>query len=607
MKKLVSVLILIAFFALKASAQFTPDATFGQNPATSIIYTPSTISVPVGSTGTWSITNGTITSSPTVLSSVTVKWNDLYTASTGTLTISYTPPGGVLTTYPLTYNIKALKNFTPGPISGSPTQTLCNTATSLYAIPQVAYNFSPTTYADGYEWTIPTGWKYPDGSVSDGTTVHNLPTGTNGLYLKPDGCHGGTIKIRAYTLNGATYVSYSNMVQLIVSTTDGITVTGPATVVCGSTAPLTYSFTGGSCASAISWTLPTGWTGTSTTNTITVTPTAVNSGPQTITANVTMCGGVIHKPFVTTPALFDPAHPPLITGATTLCSGSTQTYSIAPATSGSIVWSVTGTGATILGANNGSTVTLQYVTRGNAVLTATVTSPCTDGSGNSNIPVPGFPICVGVPVNPSTTGTVSICTQGGIGNVVVTPDVCSTAYTAYSNTADFFPNHANPDYDASITSISDHRSFQYIIGASGTTKPLTTDLGVGTYHIYLFAINSCGYSTQSNVIITVKTCGGRGGAAFTVFPNPSSSTLNVAYTTDEATTGATTTEQTAVVANNLKSYYVELLNAKGAVVAKGWTNKTGKLSMDISKLAKATYYVHIHHENEVIKKQFIIN
>ncbi|TFF33657.1 T9SS type A sorting domain-containing protein [Mucilaginibacter psychrotolerans] len=427
----------------------------------------------------------------------------------------------------------------------------------------------------------------------------------------PDGCHAGAVKVRGYTYTGSAYVSYSNPQQTTVVLNNNLSVSGPTTVVCGSSAPLVYTLVNGSCASAISWTLPPGWTGTSTTTSITVTPTATNIGPKTVTANVTLCGGtVLHPATTVTPQLFAPGLKPAISGATTICTGINQTYSISNPASGTILWTVTGSGATIVGPNNGSSVTLQYATNGGATLGATITSPCQDNTGNSTIVLDNFTICTGVPYpNPSTTADVTICTQGLAGHLVVIQNSCATSYTCYSNDTDIEPYHANPDYNSSIpVSSGDHRAYQYIVGGAGASKVLTSGTGPGTYHLALYAINACGYSSPSNVIVVVKTCGGKGGrASFAVFPNPSSSQLNIAYTPEETDTVQAKQTSSKTASTTFKGYFVELLNGLGKVVAKGYTNAGGKLSLDVSKLPKNTYYVHIHHGDELIRKQFIVN
>ena len=608
MKKHLYLLLCLFIFSFKASAQFNPDNTFGHPPSTSITYTdPATI--PGNSTANWTITNGTITAQTGT--TVTVKWNDDYNSSTGTLTHTIKVGTDPAQSTTVTYKIKALKNFTPNNIGGPATVTYCSTATVFYSIPAMKYNYDGGAVSvDGYEWTIPNGWKYPDGVVSNGTTARNIPGVNNGLNLTPDGCHAGTIKVRGYTISGSSYVSYSNFSQWDIVLLPNFIIDGPGQVVCGSTAPLTYTIANASCATVVNWVYPAGWSGPATGSTVTVTPTATNMGTQNITANVTMCGGVVKsKSYPVETILY--AVKPTIAGSSTVCSGANQTYSIANPAAGSVVWSVTGTGATILGSNTNPTVTLQFASNGAVTLGATITSPCTDKNNNSTIVLDNIPICTGVPYpNPSTTGAVTICTQGLAGRLnVVTNNACATDYIAYSNSTAIEPNHPNPDYNSAYTVASgDHRAYQYIIGGAGSSKILTSDAAPGTYQLALYAINACGYSGRSNVSVTIKTCGGRDReSSFTVFPNPSSSKLNVTFTPNDAATDSAKTVTTASTAKESNSYFVELLNEKGAVVAKGWTKADGKLSLDVSQLPKKIYYVHIHYGDEVIRKQFIIN
>jgi hypothetical protein len=103
------------------------------------------------------------------------------------------------------------------------------------------------------------------------------------------------------------------------------TITGNSSVPSGSSQ--TYSVAAVSGATSYSWTLPSGWTGSSNTSSITTT-TGSAGGTISVTAN-NSCGASASRTLaVTVTTCSVPAQPGTISGNTTVTSGSSQSYSI---------------------------------------------------------------------------------------------------------------------------------------------------------------------------------------------------------------------------------------------------------------------------------------
>jgi len=99
-------------------------------------------------------------------------------------------------------------------------------------------------------------------------------------------------------------------------------------LICSNSSSLTYS-TPTVDGASFTWTLPYGWTGTSTTNSITVNPNGNAGGNITVTPSQS-CGNITTRSLAVTTVNSIPSTPGSITGESTICSNSSNlTYSIA--------------------------------------------------------------------------------------------------------------------------------------------------------------------------------------------------------------------------------------------------------------------------------------
>src|SRR5690606_39411 len=113
-------------------------------------------------------------------------------------------------------------------------------------------------------------------------------------------------------------------------------ITGTTAVCSGVTQ--TYSVPNDPNITSYNWTLPTGWTGTSTTNSITVTPTG--TGGTIYVTGTNYCGTSTSSTKTVTSTII-PTQPSTITGATAVCNGVAQTYSVtADANVTSYTWTI---------------------------------------------------------------------------------------------------------------------------------------------------------------------------------------------------------------------------------------------------------------------------
>jgi hypothetical protein len=246
-------------------------------------------------------------------SSATGPWTNV-TGGSGAATLSYTTGAITSDTYfrlaaTCTYSsstsyssayLVPIGPAQPAAISGP--ATFCPGDNATYSVPNVA----GTTYT----WTLPIGWS--------GTST------TNSIVVTP-GANAGTISVSA---DPACLGSTAPTLAL----TPGNPPSTPGTVfgnsvICSGTTQ-TYTTLPVAGANSYIWTLPSGWTGTSTTNSITVTV-SNNSGNVTV-RTVNGCGQSSNATPLMVTVFNTLPNPGTIAGNDTVCSGTLQGYSVTP-------------------------------------------------------------------------------------------------------------------------------------------------------------------------------------------------------------------------------------------------------------------------------------
>ncbi|NLN96749.1 MAG: choice-of-anchor D domain-containing protein, partial [Bacteroidales bacterium] len=216
-------------------------------------------------------------------------------------------------------------------------------------------------------------------------------------------------------------------------------ISGNTSVCAGSTQ--TYSISPVSGATSYTWTLPLGWSGNSTSNSITVTVGA-NSGTISAQAN-NNCGSSI-KRNLSVSVITTPAQPGAISGITSVCSGSTQTYSVSPVSGATSYtwtlpsgWSGSSTSnsiTTTVGQNSGNITVKANNACGSGIsrsLTVSVKAiPAQPGtiSGSSSVPAGTTKT---YSISPVTGATSYIWSYNGIGSISGSGTYVNlTAYTS---------------------------------------------------------------------------------------------------------------------------------------------------------------------------------
>ncbi|MCW3083969.1 MAG: hypothetical protein JWP12_1335 [Bacteroidetes bacterium] len=279
----------------------------------------------------------------------------------------------------------------PSAITGS--TTVCSGSTATYSI-------TPVSGATSYTWTLPGGW------TGTSTTPSITATATT---------TGGTISVVANNACG-TGLAQTLAVNISTIPTQPVAITG-ATIVCQGLGT-TYSVAAVSGATSYTWVLPSGWSGTSTTNSISATA-GTTGGTISITAN-SSCGTSTAQTLAITVNPV-PAQPAAISGNTSFCSGTSQTYSVTVDPSAtSYTWSLPG------GWSGTSTTNTINATAGTSSGSIIVTA--NNGCGSST-PQSLAVIVNSAPAQPSAmTGTNSIC-PGSAAVYSVTNDPSATFYS----------------------------------------------------------------------------------------------------------------------------------------------------------------------------------
>jgi len=380
---------------------------------------------------TWILPSGWSGTSATTSITATVG------ASSGTISVVANNACGSSTPRTLAVSVTTLP-AQPGTISGS--ATVCQTSSQTYSIAAV-------TGATSYTWTLPGGWS--------GTSATNSITATVGVS-------GGTISVTANNACGSGPARTLAVTVSPVPAQPG-TISGTATVCQGTSQ--TYSVTTVSGATSYTWTLPSGWSNSSTTNSITTTVGA-SSGNISVIAN-NSCGSSAAQTLAVTVNTL-PAQPSAITGTTAVCKGNSQTYSVTNVSGVTYAWNATG--GTVSG--SGNSVSITWNTTGAQTITVTPSNSCGNGTART----------LSVTVNdvPAQPGTIGGSTT-----------VCQTSSQVYS-----------------IAAVSGATSYTWTLpsGWSGTstTNSITATVGASGGTIAVVANNACGSGSARTLAVTVN-------------------------------------------------------------------------------------------------------
>ncbi len=394
---------------------------------------------------------------------------------------------------------------------------------SLCAGSVLTYYASPVSNATSYNWTLPTGW-------SGSSTTDNISITT--------GNSTGIIKVTASN-NCGTSAAFSYTVKVTLPPTQPTSIIGNSNF-CSGSAAQSYYISSLAGATSYVWSLPSGWSGTSTTDSITVTPGSIG-GAITVKGLKGACMGQVQVLNITISSV--PAQPSAIAGTLSICENSTHTYNITSVTNAtSYIWTKpsgwTGTSTT------NSIILTSNITSGN--ITVAAINSC--GTGSSQI--------LSITVNPLPA--IPVIT-GAAGNV--------------------------------LTSSAPYGNQWYINGAiiSGDTNTTYTASIGGVYSVVVTNNNGCssasiGYdNTGINELIFDKL--------ITLFPNPAREFVTISINTEGIEGFAIITN---VLGENIRSINLKEINGNT------------KYSFDIKELDRGIYFITIQLKGRVITKKFIV-
>lgn len=279
-----------------------------------------------------------------------------------------------------------------------------------------------------------------------------------------------------------------------------------ATNACQNTSYI-YSIAAVATATSYTWTLPSGWNGTSTSNSITVIP-GNAGGVISVTAN-NACGSSIARTFTTIVTTL-PAQPGTITmtgGIAKICPGNVRTYTTSGPAGTVFNWTPP-TGATITSGQGTASITVNYTAA--FITSGTLSVVATNNCGNSTART--------LTITRNTPGTPGAMTGTNIG-------LCGATNIIYS-----VPNVSGMTYTwtvpAGVTIVSGQGSNSIAVNFPSTN--LTGSISVR-------ANNACGAGAQRS--ITVRTipatptsitgntvvCPNTAGNAFSITPIASAS------------------------------------------------------------------------------------
>ena len=358
-----------------------------------------------------------------------------------------------------------------------------------------------TVFACGpYEWHGETysvsnttaTWTGTNAAGCDSVVTLNLTVG------KPSWSTETVTACGSYVWHGTTYTSNNTTATWIGTNAAGcdstvtlnLTITarpvlGPINcpaVICRNQTGVQFSVAAVNGASSYTWILPSGVTGSSTTNTIVVSiGSAFTSGIVKVYAN-TSCGTSNTSQKTISSITAPPAIPGSISGPVTACSAGDYTYSIAAvAGATSYLWTVTGTGATII---SGQGTTSIVVRATSSFRSGSITVKAVNCIGS----------CTSKTLN--VFASVIVCTKGSISGP--TTGLCKKTGVVFS-----------------IPAVTGATSYVWTVPAGATitaganTNTITVSFGasfVGTGTITVKAKNACGTcSKATSLTVTALT------------------------------------------------------------------------------------------------------
>ncbi len=417
-----------------------------------------------------------------------------------------------------------------GTISG--TASVCQGQTGIvYSVPAISN-------ATGYTWSLPSGASITAGSGTNSITVTFSGAATSGNI---------TVQGTSSLCNGQVSAPLAITVGSAVGTAG--TITGPASVCQGQTG-VVYSVPAITNATGYTWTLPTGASITSGSNTNSITVSfslSAASGNVTVQGTNGGCTGSVSAPLNINVNL-GVGNPGTITGAANVCEGQTGVTYTVPAISNATgyTWTIPA-GATITAGTNTASITVDFGTT-----SGTITVQGTNASCNGQTSTP-LAVTVNPPVGNAGTinGPASVC-QGETGVIYSVSSI--TNATGYSWT---LPAGATITSGANTDSITVDFSGT---ASSGNVTVQGTNAGcTGQVSLPLAVTVNLGVGIPGNITGPINVCQGQTGVAYSV----------PAITNATGYTWTLPTGATIATGINTENITVDFGNTSGTITVQG--------------------------------------
>jgi hypothetical protein len=352
--------------------------------------------------------------------------------------------------------------------------TIVGSANACAGQTGVSYYVPPISNATGYAWTLPAGATIASGLNTNSITV-NFGSTSGNVSVHGTNSNG----------NGAESPLFPVTVTSIPSAAGIISGTSP---LCQG-ASASFSVAAISGATSYSWNLPVGFniTNGGNSNNVTINVSSASSGIITVAGTNTCGTGTVSANYTISVNPL-PSAAGVITGSSTVCSGTSIAYSIgAISNATSYSWSYSGTGVTFTPNNTVSNPTINFASNATAGnLTVNGVNACGGGASST--------VFITVNSSPSAAGTItgpsSVC-QNSTGNIFSVPAIAGATGYTWNLPAGF-----------SITS-----------GNNTNSISLSCAVGASSGNINVAGTNSCGSGTVSaNFPVTAIGVIGNAGA-----------------------------------------------------------------------------------------------
>ena len=529
------------------------------------------------------------------------------TSGTGSGTISVTAQNNCGTTAAATKPVTVLPSSLSAPDSVTGTISVCAGQSQVYSVPAVSG-------ASSYLWSYPSGWSVTSGNNTEAITV---TTGSN----------GGLIFVQAVNSCGNSAATGKTINITSAPATPSAIVASDT--VCTNIANINILVTNDPSATTYNWILPGGWNVTAGNNTHAI---QITSGSSSGTISVTAqnnCGtsSPVSKQITVVPSNL--GAPGSILGATAVCAGVSQNYSIA-AVSGatSYLWSYPA-GWSVTSGNNTEAVTLTTGNAGGLVFVQAVNSCGNSTPTGTNVSIKPIPD-IGSPVSGndsvcmnnhsvltfsvpavaaadsfiwSATNNWNISSGQGSNSIGVTPNSSNSTISVHAtnncgtgssqsinvtvlDTPQVTISQQGNQLSTTLTGVT----YQWYLNGtvlSNETNSSITPVQTGNYYLQITDANGCSGTSQSlNVIINSIT--ELDENIFNMFPNPNSTdVLNFTIGVE-------------MLGSELK-----IVDATGRMAFKSeMTNR--KTGINISTLSRGVYVVNVELNGSAIRKKLII-